>query len=353
MTLRFGKGIFCRGTLFLSASALMCGAVLLSGCNMANSDGGVSPDSGDSSAASASVTLTSATSTPDALGYYSENTILTYNASATGSMGSSITCSTSLSFNDSVVDTSLGCGEDQFILSNGAGVYRIKLTATDANSMVAEDQKFVIVKPSETYLIADFDYARSVDPATPYDLELDATPSTLALSNIDTYTWQVRLKQDDENTNWTDTIQMHTPMTSITLNNDGIYVVRLTLVDDAEKTAMVEKTIVMSSEQALEADFSVTVSGAAPVNIGVDASSSTVAAGVDHYVWEVYDTATATTAETDAETDSTAPQPIYRLTVESATTVLPIVTAGTYLIRLKVIDATGNEHELTRVVNVP
>lgn len=347
---------FRVGSAVLSWSMLFCSGMLLSGCNMANSDSGVSSSS-SASVPSASVTLTSASTEPDEQGYYAENTTFTVNATASGSLGSTVSCAVELAYKSgassdfNTLQTLNGCGAQTFNLYSGAGVYRFKLTATDANSLVAEDQKFVIAVPlaigDEPYLSADFDFTVSTDPESLFDVALDATPSTKGEGgDIATYTWQVRLKEDDEDESWASTLgPYNSPTTNITVNRDGIYVVRLTLVDQSEQTAMAEKMVVVGSSQTLIADFSVSVSGAAPVNVDVDASSSIISAGVDHYVWEVYDA--ATTAAEDTES-----LPIYRLTVESATAALPIISAGTYLIRLKIIDSIGNEHEISRVVSV-
>ncbi|MDX1347548.1 MAG: hypothetical protein R3189_04780 [Thiomicrorhabdus chilensis] len=326
-------------------------AAFLSGCNMANSaDGGSDSAPTNLMEPTASVSIQSALPVADSQGYYEEDAIVTVNASAVGSLGSSVTCSTTLSYNDAVVDTILGCGTKQFQLASGAGAYRIKLTATDANSLVAEDQKFLIAVPqllaNSVYLSADFNFTTSSDVANSFDVFLDATPSTKGeAGDISTYTWQIRLKQDDNDETLVDTVgPTNSPTTNVTVNQDGIYVARLTIVDEGDNTAVTEKMFSVGTGSALVADFSVAVSGAAPVNIDVDASSSTIAAGADHYIWEVY--------PLDGTSGEVAEEAIYRLTVESATTVLPIAVSGTYLIRLKVIDTLGNEHLIARLVNV-
>lgn len=337
----------CVSGLLLGLSA----AVVLSGCNMANSaDGGSSSAPSSLAEPTAEVALQSAFPAADSQGYYEEDAIVTFNASAVGSLGSSVTCSTVLSYNDEVKDTVLGCGENQFNLNSGAGAYRIKLTATDANSLVAEDQKFLIAVPqslaNSVYLSADFNFTTSSDVANSFDVLLDATPSTKGeTGDIATYTWQIRLKQDDNDETLVSTVgPVNSPTTNVTVNQDGIYVARLTIVDDGDNTAVTEKMFSVGTGSALEADFSIAVSGAAPVNIDVDASSSTIAAGADHYVWEVY--------PIDGTSGEVAEDAIYRLTVESATTVLPIAVSGTYLIRLKVIDTLGNEHLIARLVSI-
>ncbi len=342
-----------KNRVFIGLTALsLASAVLLSGCNMANSaDGGSTPQT-DLTEPSAAVSILSAVPVADDDGYYVERSTLSVSASAVGSLGSSVTCSTSLDHKSAIatefttLETLGGCGTKSFNLYNGAGVYRIKLTATDANSMVAEDQKFVIAVPTAIadtpYLSADFAFTTSSDVANLFDVYLDATSSTKGeTGDIATYTWQVRLKQDDGDETLVSTVgPMGSPVTTVTVNQDGIYVVRLTVVDTSDQVASTEKMFSVDTANTLIADFSATIPAAAPVNISVDASSSTVSAGVDHYVWEV--------STIGAATDSV----IYRLTVESATTVLPIVSAGNYLITLKVIDTLGNEHQISRVITV-
>ncbi|MDG6772762.1 hypothetical protein QCB45_00265 [Thiomicrorhabdus sp. ZW0627] len=338
---------------FMGLAALCLASVsLLSGCNMANSADGGSDSSSNLAEPTAAVSVVSSTPEANSSGYYNERSTLTVNASAVGSLGSSVTCSISFDYKSAVatdfsnLQTVSGCGAKDFNLYSGAGVYRVKLTATDANSKVAEDQKFVIAIPtaiSDTpYLSANFNFTTSTDLANLFDVYLDATSSTKGeTGDIVSYTWQIRLKQDDGNESLVSTVGPNiSPVTTVTVNQDGIYVVRLTVVDAGSQTATTEKMFSVDTANTLVADFSATISGTAPVNIGVDASSSTVAAGVNHYVWEV--------STVGAETDAV----IYRLTVESATTVLPITSAGTYLITLKVIDNLGNEHQISRVVTV-
>jgi len=301
----------------------------------------------------AEVTVLDASIAPDSNGYYVEGAIITVNTNAAGSSGSEYTCSTTLDHNNDAseefanLDTLLGCGVKDFSLSNGYGTYQVKLVVTDDNSKVAEDQKYVIAIPQaladSIYLNAEFDFTVSTDPESLFDVYLDATTSSEGTGgNIVTYQWDVYLKEEDETTETqVETLISNSPTTTVTVDRDGIYVAKLTLTDDSEKTAVTEKMFMVSGTGAtLIADFSVTIPTNAPVNIEVDAAASIVEAGIDHYEWEVYD------MTADAS-------PIYQLTVESEATVLPIVTSGNYLIRLTVMDVDGNEHEITRIITVP
>ncbi|MEA3406085.1 MAG: hypothetical protein U9R28_10175 [Pseudomonadota bacterium] len=291
---------------------------------------------------------------PNSSGYYFEDTTVTVSTEAAGSLGSDITCSIDLGYNDgtaaefTVLQTVTGCGVKDFNLYSGVGTYQMKLTATDTNTKVAEDQKFVITIPTEladtVYLNADFETTVSTDDGSLFDVFLDARSSSEGTGgDIATYSWEVFLKEEDEITETAvETVSdVASPTTTVVVDRDGVYVARLTIVDASEAKAITEKMFMVSGTGAtLIADFTVTIPANAPVNIEVDASASTVDAGIDHYEWEVFSTMG----------DST---PTYQLTVESATTVLPIAVTGTYLVRLTVIDIDGNEHEITRIISVP
>ena len=299
------------------------------------------------------VEIMAASTDPDNNGYYFDDTTLTVNASASGSSGSDVICSVEFSINSgtasdfTVLQTVSGCGVKDFNLYNGTGTYRVRLTATDSNAEVAEDQKYVIAIPTElansVYLNAEFEFTVSTDPASLFDVFLDATSSNEGEGgDITNVRWDVFLKEDDEITETpVEIVDNNSLTTTVTVDRDGIYVAKLTLTDESEQTAITEKMfIVGGTGDELIADFSVTIPDVAPVNIEVDASASSIVAGIDHYEWEVRSFLDEGVL-------------IYKLSTESATTVLPIAIAGNYFIRLTVIDVDGNEHEITRVVTVP
>ncbi len=121
--------------------------------------------------------------------------------------------------------------------------------ATDANSLVAEAQTFAIVVPntigSGSNLTANFTATPSDTPASTFDIALDATSSTKGeTGDIDTYTWQVRKKENDSVGTLVSTVgPLNSPTTSVVVQSDGIYVVKLTIVDTGAKTTSTEKNI--------------------------------------------------------------------------------------------------------------
>jgi len=300
------------------------------------------------------INVIDASQAPDSNGYYFENTTIVTDIEAIGSQRSDTTCIITLAHKGAAatefttIDTVNDCATTSLNLSNGVGTYQAKLVVTDGNSKVAEDQKFVIAIPTTladtVYLNADFEATVSTEDGSLFDVFLDATSSAEGTGgDIATYSWEVFLKEEDEVTETAvETVpDVASPTTNVVVDRDGIYVARLTIVDASEAQAITEKMFIVSgSGETLVADFTVTIPANAPVNIEVDASASTIDAGVDHYEWEVYDI----TAEADI---------VYQLTVESATTVLPIATTGTYNVRLTIIDVDGNEHEITRIISVP
>ncbi len=300
----------------------------------------------------ATISIISASTSPDSNGYYFENTTLVTDIEAIGSQRSDVTCVITLAHKGTgateftTIDTVNDCETTSLNLSNGVGTYQAKLVVTDGNSKVAEDQKYVIAIPevlaNTVYLNAEFAFTVSTDPDSLYDVFLDARTSSEGTGgDIAKYTWEVFLKQEDEETELTDqrVVEVQSPTTTVTVNQDGIYVAKLTIEDAAENKAITEKMFkVGGTGDQLIADFSVTVPSASPVNIQVDASSSTIGGTVEHYEWEVMQNST-----TSVE---------YQIQTHSPTTVLPITTAGDYLIRLTVIDTSGNEYQITRIVSV-
>lgn len=311
------------------------------------------------------VEIVGASTTPDSNGYYFDDTTLTVNNEASGSLGSDVTCSIEFAHNTGtssvfeVLQTTPGCGFKTFNLYNGTGTYRVKLTATDGNEEVAEDQKYVIAIPTEladsVYLVADFDVTVSTDQGSLFDVELNAEKSKEGEGGDiedDGFQWEVFLKEDDDLTDISvEPFVKQGVKTTVNVDRDGIYVARLTLTDKSGKTATTEKMFIVSGTgDALIADFSVSIpSGGAPVNILVDASTSIIddPRGIDHYEWEL------TAVGDDSNVNGEVRTVLYQLETESPTTVLPIAYSGNYFIRLTVIDASGNEHEITRVVTVP
>lgn len=323
-------------------------SVFLYGCNLANSSDADKVQKN----ASANISIQSSSPTVNASGYYQEKSIIIINATGVGSKDSAINCVVTVSqkansvttYTD--VDVINGCGQQTVGLVNGAGDYKIKLLVTDANSRTAEAQTFAIVVPtsvgSDSFLSANFSATPSVVAASTFDIVLDATSSTKGeTGDISTYTWQIRKKENDSVTNLVSTIgPIHSPVTSVVVQSDGIYVVKLTIVDNGSKTASTIKTFTVSTAGSLlVADFTITIPvGTVPLNIQVDGSTSTIAS-VDHYAWDLFASGALTTS-------------IYHVESESAIANIPIVTAGIYLIRLRVIDAIGNEHEVTRTFTV-
>ena len=323
-------------------------SAFLYGCNLANS----ANDDKSKKNASASISIQSSSPVVNANGYYQEKSTVVINATGEGSKGSAITCVVTVSqkansvteYTD--VDVINGCGNQTLGLLNGAGGYKIKLVVTDSNSKTAEAQTFAIVLPNnisdDTFLSANFTATPSVAAGSAFDIALDATSSTKGeAGDISTYTWQIRKKENDFVTNLVSVIgPINSPVTNVVVQSDGIYVVKLAIVDNGAKTASTVKTFTVSTGGGLlVADFSITIpAGAVPLNIQVDGSTSTVT-NVDHYAWDLF--------ASDALTTS-----IYHVESESAIANIPIVAAGIYLIRLRVIDATGNEHEVTRTFSV-
>lgn len=332
-------------------------ALSLSGCNGANSadDNSSFSDSPEPPGLNESrvgLQINSATTAPDVNGYYSEDTEITVGVTAPASPSSEVLCSTTLSHKALGIDTGFeegdtleGCKEQRFNFDKGPGTYRLKLKVTDMSNKVVEDQKFVIVKPSElrekAYLKADFEFTVT---DSLFGVFLDAGVSSQGSGGeIETFKWDVFLKEHDGDSDApVKTVTTNALTTSVTVDRGGIYVSRLTITDVSGQSAVTEKMFkVGGTGEALIADFAVSIPAAAPVNIGVDASASVILGGVDHYEWELL--------AIGDDVDSTA---AYKLSTESPTTVLPIVYSGIYLIRLTVIDQSGNEHENTRVITV-
>lgn len=322
--------------------------LFLPSCNLANS----ADEDNLSKNASAKLTVQSAIPSANAEGYYQENSLLTLNASGRGSLDSAITCvitvQKKLDSTTSYTDVNVinGCGEQAMDVDNGAGVYRIKLLVTDGNSKTAEARTTLIVEPSsissEPYLSANFTAIPSSLVGHGFDVALDATSSTKGVSgDIATYTWQVRKKENDATTNLISTVgPMNSPVTNVVVPSDGIYVVQLDIVDDGAKTASTAKTFsVRTGADTLVADFSLTIpAGQVPINITADSSSSTVT-NIDNYAWDVF-------LYTDLATS------LYHVETESTSVNLPIGEVGIYIIRLRVIDSIGNEHEVSRTFQV-
>ncbi len=322
-------------------------SVVLSGCNLANS-----ADDGSEKNATANISIQSSIPIANTSGYYQEKSIVVVNATGSGSKSSLVTCVTTISqkansvIDYTVVDVITGCGNKEVALVNGAGAYKIKLVVTDGNSKTAESQKFAIVLPttigSDVFLSANFTATPSTSSESTFDIALDATSSTKGeTGDISTYTWQIRKKENDATSTLVSTVgPVNSPLTSVVVQSDGIYVVKLTIVDNGSKTASTTKTFTVSTGgDLLIADFSITIpAGGAPINIQVDASTSTVT-NIDHYAWDLY--------ASDALTAS-----IYHVETESVQANIPIVGSGIYLIRLRVIDTIGNEHEMTRTFQI-
>ncbi|MBN2865804.1 MAG: hypothetical protein JXK16_07330 [Thiotrichales bacterium] len=302
----------------------------------------------------AEVRIISASTTPDANGYYVENTVITSDLLAIGSQRSTVTCEVTLDYqsnDDGAVftnrDTVNSCDVQDFNLDNGPGIYRVKLVVTDGNDLIAEDQKFVIATSTDlldrAYLTADFTFNVAPVADSLFDVEFNGRFSSESDTGdaITEFKWEVFVKNDDTETPYKTIIGLN-PKPTVTVDRDGIYVTRLTITDELEQTAVTEKMFkVGGTGQTLIADFSVTIPSGAPVNIQVDASASTIGAGVDHYEWELISA---------GDTNETV---FYQLDTESPTTVLPVAYSGIYYIRLTVIDVDGNEHEITRVVTIP
>ncbi|HBQ44539.1 MAG TPA: hypothetical protein DD716_02660 [Thiomicrospira sp.] len=332
-------------------SILVVLSSLLASCNLANSADSDSP-SASATAKKPSATISIQSSIPDANadGYYQERSKVIIQASATGSFGSAVTCVITVSHKANTatyteVDILNDCGTRNIAFDSGAGVYKIKLVATDANSLVAEAQTFAIVVPntigSGSNLTANFTATPSDTPASTFDIALDATSSTKGeTGDIDTYTWQVRKKENDSVGTLVSTVgPLNSPTTSIVVQSDGIYVVKLTIVDTGAKTTSTEKTFTVGDNGSLlSADFTVTATSPAPVNVQVDASTSSVN-NIEHYAWDLFSAEDLTVS-------------LYHVETEIVTANLPITASGIYHIRLRVIDATGNEHETTRLLQV-
>jgi len=322
-------------------------SVVLSGCNLANSAGDDTKRN-----ATANVSIQSSMPAANASGYYQEKSIVIVNATGSGSKNSLVTCETTISkkansvIDYAVVDVITGCGNKEVAFVNGAGAYKIKLVVTDGNSKTAESQTFAIVLPttigSDVFLSANFTAIPSTSSETTFDIALDATSSTKGeTGDISTYTWQIRKKENDATTTLVSTVgPVNSPVTNIVVQSDGIYVVKLTIVDNGSKTASTTKTFTVSTGgDLLVADFSITIpAGVAPINVQVDSSTSTVA-NIDHYAWDLYASDTSDTV-------------IYHVETESTQANIPIVATGIYLIRLRVIDSIGNEHETTRTFQI-
>ena len=246
------------------------------------------------------------------------------------------------------------CQNLVFNFDSGTGLYRLLAKVTDANSKTAETQRFLLVVPKsisdQPYLQAIFNHTTSSLVENAFEVLLDATPSKIGeTGDIVSYTWQYRLKQDPETS--TITLKESGPITSVVFQSDGIYVVKLTVTDAGGKTASMTQQFGVGLNQPISLSFtfsngtSVAVPGTtagAPTafNLQVDASGSVIAAGVDHYIWQVY--------KSDALDDM-----IYEIQTETPTTTLPLIDAGvTYLIKLRVIDQTGNEHAYSQLVSI-
>jgi len=287
-----------------------------------------------------------------ARGEYHDRDEITVTLEAKGSLNSSVTCSVSLqylssgSYTDDPSGPVAACNDIHLALSSGAGVYRLLAKVTDGNSKTAESRRFLIATSQSItdrpYLQASFTPTVSTNISNAYEIQLDATGSTAGeTGDIVSYTWQIRLKQNNSGTT-VDTFTEYGPKTSVVLNNDGIYVVKLTVTDAGGKTSSMTKqfSVGLNSSVVVTFTFSTTsASPTAPLNLNVDESGSTISAGVDHYIWQVY--------KSDA-LDAV----IYEIQTESATTTLPLIDPGTYLIKLKVIDKTGNEHDYSQLVSV-
>lgn len=336
---------------------LLIAIFILYSCNLANSadistSNNSSNNSSDNKNNSVSISIVASLPAVNFSGYYQERSIVTINASAIGSLNSTTSCLITVSQKaNSVltyidVDVINGCGEKTIAFVNGAGIYKIKLIATDANSKTAEAQTFAIVVPetinAAPILAANFSATPSASVGSGFDIALDATTSTKGeTGDIATYTWEIRKKENDAQPALISTIgPLNSPITNTVVASDGIYVVKLTIVDNGSKTASTSKTFTVSTAgPTLIADFSITIpAGVAPLNIQVDASSSTVAS-IDHYAWDLYNSESITSS-------------IYHVETESKLANIPVVIAGIYLIRLRVIDALGNEHEVTRSLQV-
>lgn len=289
-------------------------------------------------------------------GEYHERDLITVGLVAQGSQFSGVSCNVSLQHlvDGSYVDTPdspiASCSDIRFILAPGAGVYRLYAKITDGNSKTAETQQFLIVVPQSVserpYLQASFTQKVSKNENNAYEVQLDATNSTVGeTGDIVSYVWQYRLKQNPANT--AVTMTENGPKTTVVVQKDGIYVVKLTITDAGGRVSTMTKQFdVGIANSGLEVKFTTTPStanstsgvGAAPVNLTVT-STSIVSAGVDHYIWQVYKSDALDTV-------------IYELQTETKETTLPLIDPGTYLIKLIIIDKTGNEHDYSRLVTV-
>jgi|GEM_PF-4184923 len=310
------------------------------------------------------VEIIGATTDPDTNGYYFDDTTVTVRTIASGASGADVNCLVSLDHYDKAteefeaVDNIQGsCSlTTDFNLTEETGTYRVRLVVSDRESgeQVAEDQKFLIAIPTELanslYLNAEFDFTVSEEEDSLFQVLLDANNSAEGEGgDITNFSWEVFLKEEDSlNDNAVKIVTGQGRQTNVVVDRDGIYVARLTLTDESGETATTEKMFIVSGTgDTLIADFSVSIPSGAPVNILVDASASTIEAGIDHYEWEL--TAVGDDSGVNGE-DRTV---LYQLETESPTTVLPVAYSGIYFIRLTVIDASANEHEITRVITVP
>lgn len=282
-------------------------------------------------------------------GYYHINDEILVTLETAGSQNSDVTCSVSLqylssgSFVDSPSGSIAACNTIYFSLTTDAKVYRVLAKVTDANSKTSQTQRFLILSQDDIpYLMADFT-PTIVSTSSSYAIKLDATSSKVGeTGSIVSYVWQMSLKQDDSSTALVQTLTENGPVTSVAVNSDGIYVVKLTVTDAGGKASSMTKLFSVGIPgDDLEVSFVTTsVNPSAPLNLAVDASGSNVTAGVKHYIWQVYNSEDLTVKLYDD------------VVTESAVTTLPIITAGTYVIKLKIIDISGNEHEYSRVVQV-
>jgi predicted component of type VI protein secretion system len=332
---------------YVALTALGSLTVLISGCNL-KSDASQPAANPDLSLTEPVAQIKVLTPASLAGGYYQENDTVSYEVEAKGSQGSEVTCSTEIaqrSLTDgtySAQDTHQGCSATSYNFQPTSGsatmVYRIKASVTDANSKTADTQTFLLVRNDGAFLSAKFTATLSQQSGQSLQVNLDASTSTIGdTGNIKSYTWQIRKKQDDNSETLVQTVgPENSPQTSVVVESDGIYVIKLTIADESDKAASATQQMAINLNNTHYFDFTMSVSGNAPLNMGVSANTTNIAAGANHFIWDVYSSEDLTVS-------------IYHHETESSSTVLPIISAGTYVIKLKVIDNLGNEHELSRV----
>ncbi len=332
----------------------------LEGCNVASSATDKQVSTLSSEPYVRSVSISPKTFSLTSLNEYTSGDTIDVSVDAIGSNNSAVSCSVSLqyldigskTFSDVPGGTVSSCSNIEFNLNLGAGDYKLLAKVTDGNSKTVEVQKFLKVRPdpNHPYLQASF----TVTPDSNFlEINLDATKSqTGATGEIVTYQWQIRQKFDDGTNAAVSTLTESAPKTSVVLNNDGIYVVQLTVTDQGGKTSTSTRQLNVSSGNSLIVVFDATVTssigstnpaGSFPADINVAISNtSNITAGVDHYIWRMFDSKGQVVPIGD----------LNYVQTESPTAILPAFKSDDYLIQVKVVDKTGNEHTFSRIVHV-